>query len=180
MPSTVETTATLQQRSAQATYELCAGLGLGMLSAADLKYLSLALAQVATEEVSRNSDFAERIRSLYLSLLPKKATRGASSGGSTRSGGTKAWNAKLTPVGTVDEALLDPYGPPNPFALQRLYGDEQLPLALARYTPAKLREAVALVQERYPGSKPKKMTKAAIIEYIVNTITMPSTGSGAE
>lgn len=171
MSSAIETSATVQQRSVQATRELCEGLGLGTLSPANLKYLSLALTQAATEEVSRNSHFAERVRSLYLSLLPQRTKRVAPSVGSARPGGSKAWNVKLKPVGTMDETLLDPYGPPNPFALQQLYGDEQLPLALGRYTPAKLKEAVALVQQRYPGSKPKKMTKAGIIDYIVEQLT---------
>lgn len=180
MPSTIETTATLQERSVQATRDLCKGLGLEGLSPANLKFLSLALTHVATEEITRNIDFADSVRSLYLSLLPQKAARGAPSRDSSRSGGSKAWNVKLTPVGTVDEALLDPYGPPNPFALQQLYGNEQLALALARYTPAKLKDAVALVQQRYLGSRPKKMTKASIIEYIVSTITVPSVASGAE
>ncbi len=170
MSSATETATTLQQHSAQATRELCAALGLGTLSPANVKYLSLALTQAATAEASQNEDFAERVRSLYQSLVPAKATREPSSRGSSRARGSKGWDVKLTPIGTVDDALLDPYGPPNPFALQQLYGDEQLPLALGRYTPAKLKDAVAVVQQRYPGSKPKKMTKASIIEYIVNTI----------
>jgi hypothetical protein len=64
-----------------------------------------------------------------------------------------------------------PYGPPNPFVLQQVYGDDQLALALERHPPAKLKEAVVIVQERYPGTKPKKPTKASIIAYIVETIT---------
>jgi hypothetical protein len=74
----------------------------------------------------------------------------------------------------MDESLIDPYGPPNPFGLQQLYGDEQLALALDRYAPARLRGAVPIVQERFPGTKPKSMSKAAIIEYIVKTLTARS------
>lgn len=170
MSSAVETTTTIQQRSAQATHDLCEALDLGALSPANLKYLALALTQVAVVEVSRSGDFAERIRTAYQSLLPEKPKRGTSSVQGGRPGGNKAWKVKLMPIGTVDESLLDPYGPPNPFALQQLYGDEQLALALERYTPAKLKESVAIVQQRYPGTKPKKLTKAEIINYIVRTI----------
>jgi hypothetical protein len=159
---------TIQQRSAQATHELSEGLGLGPVSPGNLKYLALALMLVASEEIARNPDFSERIRSLYESLLPQK--------GSARntSGAKKPWHVHLTPIGTTDELLLDPYGPPNPFALQQLYGDEQLPLALGQHSPSELRGAVAIVQERYPGTKPKSMSKAAIIEYIVKLLTSGS------
>jgi hypothetical protein len=34
------------------------------------------------------------------------------------------------------------------------------------------------VQQRYPGTKPKKTTKAGIIDYIVATLT-PQTGAPA-
>lgn len=168
MSSTGETQGTLQQRSTQATHELCDALGLGVVSPAELKYLALALMQVAADEAARNADFATRIRTLYLSLLPQNAAA------SRRTAGARSWEVKLTPIGDMDESLIDPYGPPNPFGLQQLYGDEQLALALERYSPARLRGAVPIVQERYPGTKPKGTSKAAIIEYIVKTLTARS------
>ncbi len=173
MSSQSEPGTTLQERSSQATSVLCQALELGELSSANQKYLALALMQVATEEVSRNGSFAERVRSLYLSLVPQKTT-------GTKPTASASWQIKLTPVGTVDQSLLDPYGPPNPFALQQLYGDAQLPLALERYSPARLKEAAEIVQQRFPGTKPKKNSKASIIEYIVSTITAGSTADGSE
>lgn len=173
MSSVVETTTTLQQQSAQATRDLCEALGLVAVSPANLKYLALALTLVATEEVARGSDFADRVRATYGSLLPARSKPSAGSEKGGRSAGSKAWNVKLTPIGTVDESMLDPYGPPNPFALQQLYGDDQLVLALGRYSPAKLKESVAIVQQRFPGTKPKKLTKVEIIDYIVRTIATP-------
>lgn len=165
MSSTVDPTSTIQERTTQATHDLCAALGLENLSAANLKYLALALMQDAADEAARDADFAARIRSRYESLLPApRATRTA------RGDESKSWNVKLIPIGNMDESLLDPYGPPNPFLLQQLYGDEQLTLALERYSPAKLKGALEIVQQGYPGTKPKKVSKAGIIEYIVSTI----------
>lgn len=168
MSSMGETGTTLQQRNIVATSRLCEVLGLGVVSPSELKYLALALTQIAADEAEQNANFATRVRSMYASLLPQKAAT------SKRSGENKVWQVKLTPIGDMDESLIDPYGPPNPFGLQQLYGDEQLHLALERYTPARLREAVAIVQERYPGTKPKSMSKAAIIDYIVKTLTASS------
>jgi hypothetical protein len=136
-----------------------------MVSPSELKYLALALTQVATDEAARNADFATRIRTAYLSLLPQKGSA------SRRAPGNSSKKVQLTPIGDMDESLIDPYGPPNPFGLQQLYGDEQLALALNRYAPARLRGAVPIVQERYPGTKPTSMSKAAIIEYIVKALT---------
>jgi hypothetical protein len=157
---------TLQQRSIEATNDLCRVLNLEGESSANLKYLALALMHVATEEIAKNGQFGDRVRSAYLELIPQPKVKKTSSG----SAGVKPWQIKLTPIGTADESLLDPYGPPNPFALQQIYGEEQLPLALERYTPAQLKEALPLVQSRYPGTKPKKMTKAAIIDYIASCL----------
>lgn len=168
MSNAGETQGTLQERSIQATHELCEALGLGVVSPSDLKYLALALMQVATAEAAQSADFATRIRKLYLSLLPQKTSA------SSRTAGKRSVKVQLTPIGDMDESLIDPYGPPNPFGLQQLYGDDQLALALERYAPARLRGAVAIVQERYPGTKPKSMSKAAIIEYIVTTLTARS------
>lgn len=165
---TGNTQGTFQERSAQATHALCEALGLGVVSPSELKYLALALTQVAADEVVVNPSLAARVRELYLALVPNKAAA------SRRSSGSRSWEVKLTPIGNMDESMIDPYGPPNPFGLQQLYGNDQLQLALERYAPARLRGAVAIVQERYPGTKPKSMSKAAIIEYIVRMLTAAS------
>jgi hypothetical protein len=158
---------TIQQRGTQATHDLCAALGLGAVSPTHLKYLSLALAEAALAEIAHNPAFADRVRAGYASLPPPRRS------GTPKDGDAKdrdAWKVRLTPIGQVDEALLDPYAPPNPFALQRLYGDAQLPLALDRYSLTALKESLALVRERYPGTAPRKLTKPGIIEYIVERL----------
>lgn len=171
MSTPVETaTLTIAQRNTKSTRELWEALELGTLSPANMKYLVVALTEAATDEVRQNVDFADRVRNIYASLLPKKASRGAVR---QRTGGPRG--VKLVPIGTVDEALFDPYAPPSPFALRLLYGDAQLAAALERYSVHKLKEAVLLVQERYPETKPKQMTKAGIVAYIVHMLTERST-----
>lgn len=164
---TAPATLSVQQRGTQGTHDLCAALGLGAVSPAHLKYLSLALAEAAIVEIGRNSAFADRVRAGYVALLP------APHAGAPKAGDTKdhsAWKARLTPIGQVDEALLDPYAPPNPFALQRLYGDAQLALALERYSLTALKASLALVRERFPGTEPRKLTKPGIIAYMVEHV----------
>jgi len=170
MSTVMDKPPTVQQRNIEATNELCRVLNLEGESSANLKYLALALMQVATHESVQNSQFAERVRSAYLDLVPPPKVKRASSKPHSGSTGLKPWQIKLTPIGTTDESLLDPYGPPNPFALQQIYGDEQLPLALERYSPAQLKAALPLVQGRYPGTKPKKLTKVGIIDYFVSCL----------
>lgn len=167
MSTTIDSAAvTIQERSASATRELCRALGLGAMKAADLKYLTIALAETAASEAQQNLDFAQAISRRYQSLRPEKPPK--TSGDNKR----KSKNEPvLEPVGTVDPALLDPYAPPNPWALQILYGDHQLQQALERYSLAKLKEALALVQERYPGGKPTSMSKKGISTYIANLLT---------
>lgn len=172
-----EATLTIQQRSAAATRALCEVLGLGALKPADLKYLALALTQAATEEARYDSAFADRIRALLQSLLPAKPAprkpRDEASGlPGRRRGAVK--RIDLVPVGRVDETLLDPYAPPNPWALQQLYGNDQLPAALDRYSLAKVKDALALMQRRYPDMRPKRMTKSGIIDYIVEQVVNPA------
>jgi hypothetical protein len=168
------TTASVQERTAEASRVLCAALGLVGLSATNMKYLMLALAEVADEEIHRNADFAARLRSRYEALVPARPSRaGRSSGASRPSRSSGPPKTRLTPVGTVDEGLLDPYAPPNPFLLQQLYGNEQLAAALGRHSLAALKQAVDVVQEQFPGTKPKKLTKPGIIDYIVEHVAGP-------
>lgn len=165
MSTTIDNAAvTTQERSAFATRELCKVLGLGTLKPAELKFLTIALAEVAASEAQQNRSFAHAISHLYQELLPAKPKKRISSKKPKE-------ETVLVPVGTVDPALLDPYAPPNPWALQVLYGDHQLQQALERYSLPKLKEALAPVQERYPGSKPTTLTKRGIAAYIVDQLT---------
>jgi hypothetical protein len=165
---------TLQEQGAQATRELWAALDLGPFTPAHTKYLSVALANVAAEEVLKNPEFAQRLRTLVQELVPAKASRRrADSDGTSRTSAKGPRRVELIPISTVSEDELSSYGPPNAFVLQRLYGNHQLRLALERYSLTTLKEALTLVQERYPGTKPKKITKPGIIDYIVEHVAGP-------
>ena len=170
--TTTATTPTVQEQSAAATRDLCQALGLGTLKPAQLKLLTVALARAATEEAQQNEMFRQRVQMLYQSLIPVKAPKPPKPPKEVTG---RRQKVKLEPIGTVDETELNPYAPPNPWALQRLYGDHQLAAALERYSPQALKEALPAVQERYPGTKPKRVTKPGIIDYIVEMLR-PVTG----
>ncbi|HLZ21061.1 MAG TPA: hypothetical protein VKQ30_02920, partial [Ktedonobacterales bacterium] len=111
-----------------------------------------------------------RIRTLYTEVASIKRPA-KNRGASTSSKNKTKHEIKLEPVGYVDEALLNPYAPPNPYALRTLYGDHQLQLALDRYSLTKLKEAVVLVQKQNPGTKPKNMgRKESVLDYIVEHV----------
>jgi hypothetical protein len=87
MSTVMDKPPTLQQRGIEATNELCRVLGLENESSANLKYLALALMQVATHEITYNSEFGDRVRSAYLELIPQpkaKKTGTKSSPGNAR------------------------------------------------------------------------------------------------
>jgi hypothetical protein len=145
------------QRVTEAAQQVASTLGLE-----DQKRVSAALAEAAAEAVRRDSLFAARVRILYKEMTPAPATRRATAGG-TRA----APDVELVPIKQVEGWFLNPGAPPDPYFLLELYGPKQLPLALQRYTVARLREAVELVQQRNPGTGPRGKTRQALIDYIV-------------
>ena len=165
------TPVSISEQTATATRELCQMLGLVGIKPTEMKYLTLALAQAATDEAERNTAFAEQVRALYRQFIPTRPPKRAPHA-HTESGRRQGQrrNDELVPIGTVNEALLDPYAPPNPWALQQLFGSEQLATVLNRYSPAKLKEALPLVQQRFPGTRPRAMTKSGIVSYIVEKV----------
>lgn len=169
------TAAALKERSAAATRHLCETLHLEGVEPRDLNYLALALTEVAAQEAERNSAFNQRIRQLYEAIIPPKKvvkTRGASS---IQRPTQAEILAPLRAVGTVDPERIAPYAPPDPYALMDLFGAEQLPRALYRYTLDNLKRAVPFVQAQHPGTKPTSMAKKdAIVEYIMRYVTEPA------
>lgn len=89
-----------------------------------------------------------------------------------RVGGRRKY-VHLEPVGTAQEAGFDPYTPPDPWELQRVYGSHQLARALHRYSIPSLRQALPQVLERcphpdtYPLTMTRMKTKTDLVEYIV-------------
>lgn len=165
----------LKERSAEATRQLRETLGRD-----DLDLLVIALAEVATAEAQRDTQFAERICAVYDSLVevkfqptPSARASRASAGGAKRAkGATEAEEVTLIPITVIKDAVLDPFAPPDPYFLNRLYGPSQLFAALARYSLPVLKKSLPLVQAQCPGTKPRRISsKDDVIAYMVAMVT---------
>jgi hypothetical protein len=151
------------QRVTKAAQQVATTLGLE-----DQKRVSAALAEAAAEAVRRDSLFAARVRIIYNQMTPAPAThRTTTPGRGTRA----APDVELVPIKQVEGWFLNPGAPPDPYFLMELYGPKQLPLALQRYTVARLREAVELVQQRNPGTRPSGKTRQYLVDYIVEHVS---------
>jgi hypothetical protein len=155
---------TISQRTSEAARLAGEFLGLD-----DLKRLGAALAEAASEGIQRNPNFAAHVRALYEQMAPKPAV--SRSAKAPRSKALEP-DVELIPVNyaAAKDANLDPTAPPDPYFLLDFYGAHQLALALKRYTPARLREAVKMVKQRNPRTKPKGTSGQALIDYIVEYV----------
>lgn len=161
---------TAQEQAINATKKLCEALNLNEVKSTDLKYLTIALAEVASKEASLNSDFAEKIRLKYLELLPKKTEKTAKV--TIKVTAKKIGLTNLIPIKQVDIAkIFNPHTPPDPYLLFEVYGTEQLPLALESFSLTLLRKVALDVEYKFPGTKAKnKNQKDSIVEYIVSQV----------
>lgn len=153
---------TPHQRALEATRELRQELGLD-----DVKALSTALAEAAAREVKRNRAFAQEVRAIYQELIQQPSA--------ARPRKEKNLLPKLVPIVSPESVprsnVNDIYGPPDPVFLYRLYGKDQLRLALGVFSISLLKEASEKLEQEHPGTKPKSKTrKADIIDYIVETV----------
>jgi hypothetical protein len=138
------------------------------LSIEDPALLATAVLEVIADEVGWNGDVGRRIRDTYRDLIQLPSLTKA------KPRLSKPQPVKLIPVGTVDERRFKPYGPLDPYLLFDLYGADQLRLALDGYSLVKLKEGMAAVAARNPGTKPKsKASKAPLIDYIVEHVAGP-------
>jgi len=165
----------LKERSAAATRRLCETLRLESLTPKDLSYLALALTEAAAQEAESNTAFNQRLRELYHTLTPpKKVARGSRPEPTIKRPTQEDLTKPLQAIGTVDPSRIRPYAPPDPYALLDLYGAEQLPLSLFRYTLDSLKRTVPIVQARHPGTRPTNMgRKDSIVEYVMRYVTEP-------
>lgn len=155
-----------QERAGLATRRLCEALGVGTLKPKDLKNLSVALAEAATDELDRHPEFAERVLRIFHDLATASSPKAAGKRSASRSA-----KPKLEPIGHVDPALLGPDMPLDPYVLQQLYGDFQLRGALDGRSLKALKQAASIVQQRHPGTDPASRTqKTALIDYIVRYV----------
>jgi hypothetical protein len=160
---------TVQERSALATRTLCQALGLGTLKPADLKFLALALTEIASAEIKDRAGFGERVSAAFEQVRANYSAKGK--GATSKGKSTGAGMKPLVPIGNVDPARFAPSARTDPYALLDLYGSQQLEAALSRYPASELKKAAALVEERNPGTKPPaRASKPALIEYIVRYV----------
>jgi hypothetical protein len=157
--SVASETMTLTQRINQAQQHAA-----NALHADDAKRAAAAVLEMALEEMRRNPGFSLRVRGRYNELAPAKPRRASS---------TKAARAtrnELIPIKKIEGREFDVTAALDPYFLLELYGAEQFPDALDRHPRSSIEEAVGIVKERHPGTKPGGRTKAALIEYIVRYV----------
>lgn len=148
-----------------------AALGLSPVKPKNLKHLSVALAESVAEEVGRNPSLRQHIVTLYQELA--NASKPAMAPRASRR--TSAPKPELTPIRHVDPKLFGPDKPLDPYLVQYAYGNEQLVPVLERFPVSELKRAVAVVEQRNPGTKPtNRAQKAALISYITEYVTTGS------
>ncbi len=136
-----------------------------LLELSDLKALSVAIAEAAADAIKQDAVFAQKVCKHYKELAnvtspaPHTGMKGQNEGDD------------LVPIKAVAGHDVGIVAPLDPYFLQELYGDAQLPKALKRYTLKHLLEGAALVERKHPGTKPANKTKKdAVIAYIINYI----------
>ena len=159
--TTVSTTSkapTYSQRSSAAAAQANERFGF-----ADEKRMLAALGEMAVDEMSRNPAFAVRVRNRYEELAPQKPP--------TRAKAVKTAKPKLIPIKELPGFQLDATRRVDPWFILEYFGAKQLEPALRMQTIGNLREAIAVVEERYPGTAPKgKLTKDSAVSYILQQV----------
>lgn len=168
----------LKERSALATRQLRDVVGRD-----DLDLLAIALAEVATAEAQHNPAFIERVHAVYDGLVEVKsqsATAHKSSSPTSSKTAAKDTKPPLVPIAIIKDHVLDPWAPPDPYYLNRLFGPEQLYAALDRYNLPTLKRSLPLVQAKHPGTKPRRISsKDDVITYMVTMVVEEQANTGA-
>lgn len=152
----------LRQRTMEASQHLYEVLRLSS-EGTDSKLLQLAITEMVVQESQHNPQFAHEIRRHYNDLATFQ----------TAAANGKAEKAPpLPPLIPLNTNLgyheVDPFTPPDPAYLVRVYGHDQLARALHDYKLATLKLTMANVQRSHPGTKPTNLgNKASVIDYIV-------------
>ena len=183
----------IQERSSQATKTLYQALGYSTLKPSELKYIALALTEVAAQEVAHNPEFAQKIKDILADVFPKKEKRVPRSSQTTNAvKKTEAATSpqqkptrknspldKLVPLKPIDMRIINPYRSPDPFLLYDVFGREQLLIALNEFTLQTLREMVASVEEQYPlDPKPNKSKKESMIHFMLDIVARTQAANG--
>lgn len=119
-----------------------------------------ALTETAIEEMARNPTFALRVRNRFEELAPQKPAKVSKT--------TKSPKPKLVPIKELPSFELDATRRLDPWFILEYFGENQLEVALRTQTIGNLREAITVVEERFPGTTPKgKLTKDTAIAHIL-------------
>ncbi len=132
-----------------------------LLHAQDAKRAVAAILEMAIEEYAHNPGFALRVRGRFDELAPAKPKRVAS---------PKAPKKELVPIKVIEGREFDVSRALDPYFLHELYGAHQLGDALRRHPASSVKEAVGVVQERHPRTRPSGRSKEDLIEYVVRYV----------
>lgn len=159
--STVTSTTKLQtytQRASSAAVQAAE-----RFSFIDEKRMLAALSEIALDEMRRNPSFAVRVRDRYEELAPQKTPKPSKS--------QKHEKPKLIPIKELPNFRLETTSRLDPWFILEYFGDSQLETALRMQTIGNLKEAIAVVEERFPGTAPKgRVTKEVAITYILEHV----------
>jgi hypothetical protein len=164
MSATIEQPPTISQRTISATNHLQEIFGFK-----NLKALTAAIAEAALKEAQANPAFADKVRMLYDEMAQAKKPPTIKTKQPRERPRVKL---QATPIAKVEGYIPDPYGPLDPYFMLKIYGEDQLPLALDDHTLDRLKVAADNLMQTHPGTKPKtKSKKADVIAYIVEIVT---------
>jgi hypothetical protein len=155
---------TIAQRPAAAGQRAAAHM-----HADDEKRVLAALAEIAVEELERNPSFALRVRGRYDELAPKTVRRQAAPKASQAAKPPKQ-RKTLVPIKEIAGHEVNIARKLDPYFLVEVYGAHQLRDALDGQPATNLREAVAIVKERNPGTRPSGASLQAMTDYIVQFV----------
>ncbi len=139
------------------------------MHADDEKRMLAALAEMAVEELSRNPGFALRVRGRYEELAPA-TTRRQTAPKTPRVAKVPQARKTLVPIKEIEGHEINVARALDPYFLVEAYGAHQLRDALEGHPAANLREAVAIVKERNPGTRPTGTSISAMTDYIVRYV----------
>lgn len=166
MSTAVQTRAqTLKERGADATRRLREVLLLAP-DLTDTTVLGTALAEYIVEKSQSDPHIAQELRSRYDDLAAQSG-RGAKRTSIQK----ETLPSPLVPVGHAqpgERFTIDPFAPPDPQFLIRVYGRDQLAQALEPYMVDMLKQTAASIEREHPETKPtNRGQKKALIDYIV-------------
>jgi|SRR6185312_7511947 len=131
-------------------------LGEATSNAADHPFAAEYRARLAAlrTDAEKSGYFAAHPEAEKAHASAEKAARGGKGGKAKTAGAEKVWaDDGLVPIRRVEGREIGIVAPPDARFLRELYGHDQLAKALARYTPAKIREAADGVGVSRRGSK---------------------------